>query len=60
MKLGTISLGKAATRPYSVLISKNYLARDAQAREQAISQRDRQVLRLEKSKPLLEQIKTQI
>jgi transposase len=33
---------------------------DAQAREQAISQQDRQVLRLEKSKPLLEAIKTQI
>ena len=33
---------------------------DAQAREQGLSQEDRQVLRLEKSKPLLEQIKTQI
>jgi transposase len=33
---------------------------DAQAREQGLSQQDRQVLRLEKSKPLLEQIKTQI
>ena len=31
---------------------------DAQAREQALSQEDRQLLRLEKSKPLLEQIKT--
>ena len=33
---------------------------DAQAREQGLSQEDRQVLRVEKSKPLLEQIKTQI
>jgi transposase len=33
---------------------------DAQAREQASSQEDRQLLRLEKSKPLLEQIKSQI
>ena len=30
---------------------------DAQAREQGLSQEDRQVLRVEKSKPLLEQIK---
>ena len=33
---------------------------DAQAREQGLSQEDRQFLRLEKSKPLLEQIKSQI
>src|SRR5262244_1722042 len=33
---------------------------DAQAREQGLSQDDRQVLRLEKSKPLLEQIETRI
>jgi transposase len=33
---------------------------DAQAREQALSQEDRQLLRLEKSKPLLDEIKTQI
>ena len=33
---------------------------DAQARHQGLSQQDRQVLRLEKSKPLLEQIKSQI
>jgi flagellar biosynthesis regulator FlaF len=33
---------------------------DAQAREQTISQEDRQLLRLEKSKPLLDEIKTQI
>jgi transposase len=33
---------------------------DAQAREEGLSQEDRQVLRLTKSKPLLEQIKTQI
>jgi hypothetical protein len=33
---------------------------DAHAREKGLSQEDRQVLRLEKSKPLLEQIKTQI
>src|SRR6202022_2945426 len=35
-------------------------ATDAQAREQALTQEDRQLLRLEKSKPLLEEIKTQI
>jgi transposase len=35
-------------------------ATDAQAREQALSQEDRQLLRLEKSKPLLEEINTQI
>jgi transposase len=33
---------------------------DAQAREQTISQEDRLLLRLEKSKPLLDEIKTQI
>ena len=33
---------------------------DAQARDQGLSQEDRQLLRLEKSEPLLEQIKTQI
>jgi transposase len=33
---------------------------DAQARDQGLSQEERQLLRLEKSKPLLEQIKTQI
>jgi len=33
---------------------------DAQAPKQAIGQQDRQLLRLEKSKPLLEEIKTQI
>jgi transposase len=33
---------------------------DAQAREQALSQEDRQLLRLEKSKLLLDDIKTQI
>src|SRR6266481_8087922 len=33
---------------------------DAQARDQALSLQDRQLLRLEKSKPLLEQIKIQI
>jgi transposase len=33
---------------------------DAQARDQGLSQEERQSLRLEKSKPLLEQIKTQI
>ena len=33
---------------------------DAQARKQGLSQEDRQLLRLEKSKPLLEQIKSQI
>jgi transposase len=33
---------------------------DAQARDQGLSQEQRQLLRLEKSKPLLEQIKTQI
>jgi transposase len=33
---------------------------DAHARGQALSQEERQVLRLDKSKPLLEQIKTQI
>jgi transposase len=33
---------------------------DAQTRDQGLSQEDRQLLRLEKSKPLLEQIKTQI
>jgi hypothetical protein len=33
---------------------------DAQARDQGLSQQDRQLLRLEKSKRLLEQIKTQI
>jgi transposase len=33
---------------------------DAQPREQAINQQDRQLLRLEKSKPLLAEIKTQI
>jgi hypothetical protein len=33
---------------------------DAQVREKGLSQEERQVLRLEKSKPLLEQIKTQI
>jgi hypothetical protein len=33
---------------------------DSQARKQAISRQDRQLLRLEKSKSLLEQIKTQI
>ena len=33
---------------------------DAQAREQGLSQPDRQLLRLEKSKPLLDEIKSQI
>src|SRR5271166_7148094 len=33
---------------------------DAQARKQGLSQEDRELLRLEKSKPLLEQIKSQI
>jgi hypothetical protein len=33
---------------------------DAQARDQGLSQEERQLLRLEKSKPLLEQTKTQI
>jgi transposase len=33
---------------------------DAQARNQGLSQEDRQLLRLEKSKPLLEQIKAQV
>jgi hypothetical protein len=33
---------------------------DAQVREKGLSQENRQVLRLEKSKPLLERIKTQI
>ena len=33
---------------------------DAQAREQALSPQNRQLLRLEQSKPLLEEIKTQI
>ena len=33
---------------------------DAQAREQGLNQADRQLLRLEKSKPLLEEIKSQI
>jgi len=33
---------------------------DARARDQALSQAERQLLRLDKSKPLLEQIKTQI
>jgi len=33
---------------------------DARARDQGLSQEERQLLRLEKSKPLLEQIKTQI
>jgi transposase len=33
---------------------------DAQARDQGLSQEERQLLRLEKSKPLLEQIKTEI
>ena len=33
---------------------------DARARDQALSQEERQLLRLDKSKPLLEQIKTQI
>jgi transposase len=33
---------------------------DAQAREQGLSRQDRQLLRLDKSKPLLEQIKSQI
>lgn len=33
---------------------------DAQARKQGLSQEDRQLLRLEKSKPLLEEIKSQI
>jgi hypothetical protein len=33
---------------------------DARARDQRLSQQDCQILRLEKSKPLLEQIKTQI
>ena len=33
---------------------------DAQARDQGLSQEERQLLRLEKSKPLFEQIKTQI
>ena len=33
---------------------------DAQAHDQGLSQQDRQLLRLEKSKRLLEQIKTQI
>lgn len=33
---------------------------DAQAREEGLSQEDRQLLRLEKSKPLLEEIKIQI
>ena len=33
---------------------------DAQARKQRLSQEDRQLLRLEKSKPLLEEIKSQI
>ena len=32
---------------------------DAQARKQGLSPRDRQLLRLDKSKPLLEQIKSQ-
>ena len=35
-------------------------ALDAQAREHGLSQEDRQLLRLEKSKPLLEEIKIQI
>jgi transposase len=35
-------------------------ALDAQAREQGLNQADRQVMRLEKSKPLLEEIKSQI
>ena len=33
---------------------------DAQAREQALSPENRQLLRLEKSKPLLEEIKFQV
>ena len=33
---------------------------DAHAREQALSPQNRQLLRLEQSKPLLEEIKTQI
>jgi transposase len=37
-----------------------FFAIDAQAREQGLSQEDRQLLRLGNSKPLLEQIKTQI
>jgi hypothetical protein len=37
-----------------------FAAIDAQAREQPLSQEDRRLLRLEKSKPLLEQIKSQI
>jgi transposase len=35
-------------------------AMDAQARKEGLSQQDRQLLRLDKSKPLLEQIKSQI
>jgi hypothetical protein len=31
---------------------------DTKAREQALNQEDRQLLRLEKSKPLLDEIKT--
>jgi transposase len=42
------------------LSALNILSTAAQAREKGLSQEDRQVLRLEKSKPLLEEIKTKI
>jgi transposase len=38
----------------------NFLPLDAQARKQGLSPQDRQLLRLEQSKPLLEQINSQI
>ena len=42
-----------------VLPTHLFFGIDAQARDQGLSQQDRQLLRLEKSKRLLEQIKTQ-
>ena len=44
----------------SRLVAVELASNDAQAREQALSPENRQLLRLEKSKPLLEEIKTQI
>ena len=43
-----------------VLPTHLFFGIDAQARDQGLSLQDRQLLRLEKSKPLLEQIKIQI
>jgi hypothetical protein len=43
-----------------IVAQMDELAIDGQAREQGLTHRDRQVLRLQKARPLLEQIKTAI